>query len=45
MDYNLRNLGETFQFVPACLQKVDFHSRGLFSLCELRLHIPLDVQR
>ena len=26
-------------------KKIDFNSRGLFSLCELRLYLPLDVQR
>ena len=27
------------------LQKIDINGRGLFSLCELRLYLPLDVQR
>ena len=35
----------TFQVVTARLQIIDINDRGLFPLCELRLHLPLDVQR
>ena len=27
-----------------CSKKIDINGRGLFSLCELRLHLPFDVQ-
>ena len=27
------------------LQIIDINDRGLFALCELRLYLPLDVQR
>ena len=26
-------------------QKIDINGQGLFSLCELRLYLPVDVQR
>ena len=45
MDCNLKNLGQASQVVSARLQKIDINSPGLFSLCELRLYLPLDVQR
>ena len=41
MDYNVKNLG--LKNFSSC-----FHAsngRGLFSLCKLRLYLPLDVQR
>ena len=34
-----------FQVVATSLQKIDINGPGLFSLCELRLYLPLDVQR
>ena len=32
-------------FISARLQEIDINDRGLFYLCELRLYLPLDVQR
>ena len=40
----LENLRLTFQVVSARLQIIDINGHGLFSLCELRLYLPLDVQ-
>ena len=40
-DCNLK----TFQVVSVRLQIIDINDRGLFALCELRLYLPLDVQR
>ena len=45
-DCNLKNLGKTFEVVSSARpQKLDITGLGLFSLCELRLYLPLDVQR
>ena len=44
MDCNPKNC-ETFQVVSSRLQIIDINDRGLFSVCELRLYLPLDVQR
>ena len=45
MDCNLKNSGQTFQVVSARLQKIHINGRGLFSLVELRLYLPLNVQK
>ena len=34
-----------FQLFPRDFKKIDINGRGLFSLCELKLYLPLDVQR
>ena len=34
-----------FQVVSAHVQKIDVNGCGLFSFCEFRLHLALDVQR
>ena len=43
MDYMLKNL--EFKVVSVRLPKIDINDRGLFFLWELRLYLPLDVQR
>ena len=45
IDYNLKNLGYTFQVFSACCQKVDIYGSGSFSLWKLTLCLPFDVQR
>ena len=44
-DCNLKNSGQTFQVVSVRLQIIDINDRGLFAFCELRLYLPLDIQR
>ena len=34
-----------FKLFPRVFKKIDIIGRGLFSLCELRLYLPLDVER
>ena len=34
-----------FKLFPRFFKKGDFNGRGLFSFCELRLYLPLNVQR
>ena len=41
----LEKLRLRFQVVFARLQIIDINDRGLFPLCELRLCLPLKVQR
>ena len=40
----LKKLRLNFSSCFPRLQKIDINGRGLFSLCELRLYLPLDVQ-
>ena len=42
----LEKLRLNFQVVSVRLQIIDINDRGqLFAFCELRLHLPLDIQR
>ena len=41
----LEKLRQPFKVVSTRLQKIDIYGSGMFFLCELRLYIPLDVQR
>ena len=42
----LEKLRLNFQVVSVRLQIIDINDRGqLFAFCELRVHLPLDVQR
>ena len=41
----LEKLRLNFQVVSVRLQIIDINVRGLFAFCELRLYLPLDVQR
>ncbi len=45
MSYNLKNQRLTFQGVSVRLQEIDIYSRGVISLCELRLYIFLKMFR
>ena len=41
----LKKFRLTFQVVSARIQIINVNDRGLFSVCELRFYLPLDVQR
>ena len=41
----LEKLSKFFKLFSRVLKKIDVNGRGLFSLCKLRLCLPVDVKR